>query len=139
MRVNLDEYRGAVRAFNIYLLCKNIFINIFIRKLDILPFPNAFLSKFQVFSMFLLFYKSFCFTVLLRKNIKIINILLLRIFHIYKLVIYVFHIRLYLILTKRNGDIKQNPGPKSNSSQSFLFFTGILIVFLRIISSKYLF
>ena len=30
-----------------------------------------------------------------------------------------FHIWLYLILTKRRGDIEQNPGPKSNSSQSF--------------------
>ena len=26
---------------------------------------------------------------------------------------------LYLILTKRSGDIEQNPGPKSNSSQNF--------------------
>ena len=47
------------------------------------------------------------------------NILVLRIFHIYVLVTYVFHVRLYLILTKRSGDIEQNPGPKSNSCQSF--------------------
>ena len=69
--------------------------------------------------MFLLFSKSFCFTILLRKEIKIMNILLLRISHIYALVTYVFHVWLYLILTKRSGDIEQNPGPKSNSSQSF--------------------
>ena len=30
-----------------------------------------------------------------------------------------FHIWLYLTLTKRSGDIEQNPGPKSNSFQSF--------------------
>ena len=47
------------------------------------------------------------------------SILLLRIFHICALATYVFHIWLYLILTKRSGDIEQNPGPKSNSSQSF--------------------
>ena len=69
--------------------------------------------------MFLLFSKSFCFTILLRKNIKIMNILVIRIFHIYILVTYVFHVWLYLILTKRSGDIEQNPGPKSDSCQSF--------------------
>ena len=119
MPVNLDQYRGAIGAFNSRLHCKNIYINISIRKLDMLPFASAFLSIFLTFSMFLLFFKSFCFTMLLRKNIKIMNILLLRIFHIYALVTYVFHIWLYLILTKRSGDIEQNPGPKSNSSQSF--------------------
>ena len=36
------------------------------------------------------------------------------------LVTYVFHIWLYLILTKQSGDIEQNLRPKSNSSQSFL-------------------
>ena len=69
--------------------------------------------------MFLLFSKSFLFTILLRKNMKIMNILVIRIFHIYMLVTYVFHVWLYLILTKRSGDIEQNPGPKSNSCQSF--------------------
>ena len=69
--------------------------------------------------MFLLFYKSFCFTVLLRKNTKIINILVIRIIHIYVLGTYKFHVWLYLILTKRSGDIEQNRGPKSNSCQSF--------------------
>ena len=80
---------------------------------------GAFLSIVLTFSMFLLFSKSFCFIILLRKNIKIMNILATRIFHIYLLVTYVFYVWLYLILTKRSGDIEQNPGPKSNSSQSF--------------------
>ena len=35
------------------------------------------------------------------------------------LVRYLFHVWLYLILTKRSGDIEQSPGPKSNSFQSF--------------------
>ena len=47
------------------------------------------------------------------------NILVIRIIHIYVLVTYVFHVWLYLILTKRSGDIEQNPGPKPNSCQSF--------------------
>ena len=48
-----------------------------------------------------------------------------------------FHVWLCLILTKRSGDIEQNPGPKSNLAKVFLFATGILIAFLRKILSKY--
>ena len=119
MPVNLDQYRGAVGAFNSRLHSKNIYISISIRMLDVLPIASAFLSILLTFIMFLLFSKSFCFTILLRKNIKIMNMLLLRIFNIYALATYVFHIWLHLILTKRSGDIEQNPRPKSNSSQSF--------------------
>ena len=119
MPVNLDQYRGAVGAFNSRLHSKIIYINISIRMLDMLPIASAFLSILLTFIMFLLFSKSFCFTILLRKNIKIMNILLLRIFHTCGLATYVLHIWLYLILTKRSGDIEKNPGPKSNSSQSF--------------------
>ena len=137
MSVNLDLYRGAVGAFNSRLCCKNIYNNISIRKLDVLPIANAFLSVLLTFRMFLFFSKRFRFTTLFTTNIKIINILVLRISHIYMLVAYVFHVWLYLILTKRSGDIEQNPGPKSNSCQSFLLVTGILIAFLRIFLSKY--
>ena len=86
MPVNLAQYRRAVGAFNSRLHYKNIYINISIRKLGVLPIASAFLSILLTFSMFLLFSKSFCFTILLKKNIKIMNILLLRIFHIYVLV-----------------------------------------------------
>ena len=92
MPVNLDQYRGAVGAFNSRLHSKNIYISISIRMLDVLPIASAFLSILLTFIMFLLFSKSFCFTILLRKNIKIMNILLLRIIHIYALATYVFHI-----------------------------------------------
>ena len=136
MPVNLDLFRGAVGAFNNLLHCKNIYNNISIRKVDVSPIASAFLSVLLTFSMFLLFSKSFCFTISLRKNIKFMNILVIRIINIYVLVTYVFHVWLYLILTRRSGDIEQNPGPKSNSCQSF-FFTGILLAFLRIILSKY--
>ena len=50
---------------------------------------------------------------------KILNILVIRIFHVYVLVTYVFHVWLYLILTKQSGDIQHKPGPKSNSCRSF--------------------
>ena len=119
MPVNLDQYRGAVGAFNSHLHSKNIYISISIRMLDVLPIASAFLSILLTFIMFLLFSKSFCFTILLRKNIKILNILLLRIFHIYTFATYMFHIWLYLILTKRSGDIEHNPGPNFNSFQRF--------------------
>ena len=119
MPVNLNQYRGLIGVFNSLLHCRNIYINISVRKLDLLPIASAFLSILLAFSMFLLFSKSFCFAILLRKNIKIMNIILLRIFHIYALVTYVFHIWLYLILTKRSGDIEHNPGPNFNSFQRF--------------------
>ena len=45
--------------------------------------------------------------------------LVIRIFHTYVLVTYVFYLWFYLILTKRRGDIEQNSRPKSNSCQSF--------------------
>ena len=86
MPVNLDQYRGAVGAFNSRLHCKNIYNNFSIRKIDVLPIASAFVSILLTFNMLLLFSKSFCFTILLRKNIKIMNILVIRIFHIYVLV-----------------------------------------------------
>ena len=73
---------------------------------------------------------------LLRKNIKIMNILLLIIFLTYALVTYVFHTMSYLILIKRSGDIEQKPRPKANFFQRFIFFTGTLIAFLRIVLTK---
>ena len=45
---------------------------------------------------------------------KIVNILVITIFHIYVLVTYVFHVWLQLILTKQSRDIEQNLRPKSN-------------------------
>ena len=42
MPVNLDQYRGAVGAFNSRLHSKNIYINISIRMLDVLPVASAF-------------------------------------------------------------------------------------------------
>ena len=119
MPVNLDQYRAVVGAFNSCLHSKNIYIKISIRMLDVLPIASAFLSILLTFIMFLLFSKSLCFTILLTKNIKIMKILSLGIIHIYALATYVFHIWLYLILIKRSGDFEQNPGPISNSSQSF--------------------
>ena len=80
MPVNLDQCRGAVGTFNVRLHSENIYINISIRMLDVLPIGNAFMPILLTFIMFLLFPKSFCFTILLRKNIKIMNILLLRVF-----------------------------------------------------------
>ena len=35
---------------------------------------------------------------------------------------YLFHVLLFWIRTKQNGDIEQNPGPKPNSCQSFTIF-----------------
>ena len=58
MPVNRDQYRGVVGAFNSPLHSKNIYINISIRMLDMLPIASAFLSILLTFIMFLLFSKS---------------------------------------------------------------------------------
>ena len=55
MPVNLDQYRGAVGAFNSCLHCKNFYSNISIRKLDVLLIVSAFLSVLLTFSIFLFF------------------------------------------------------------------------------------
>ena len=86
MPVYPDQYRGVVGAFNSCLHCKNIDSNISVRKLEVLLIVSAFLSKVLTFSIFLLFSESFSFFILLRKNIKIRNILVIRTFHIYMLV-----------------------------------------------------
>ena len=52
---NLDQYRGVVGVFNSRLHCKNIYNNISIRKLDVLPIPTVFLS------MILTLISSICF------------------------------------------------------------------------------
>ena len=41
------------------------------------------------------------------------------------LLTFIHHSWLYLIISNRSGDIERNPGPKPNSSQSFLFLTRI--------------
>ena len=119
MPVHRDQYQGAAGALSSRLHCRNIYSNNSITKLDVLLIASAFLSILLSFSMLLLFSKSFCFTILLRKNIKIMNMLVIRIFHIYVLATYVLHVWLYLILAKGSRGIEQNPGPKSNSCQSF--------------------
>ena len=48
-----------------------------------------------------------------------------------------FHVWLFFIRTKRSGDIEQNPEPKPNSCQNFLFVTEISKAFRRTISSNY--
>ena len=58
MPVNLDQYRGTVGAFNSRFHCKNIYINISIRMLDVLPIANTFLSILLTFIMFALFVLS---------------------------------------------------------------------------------
>ena len=88
MPVNIDQYRGAVEALNSRLQYNNISI----RNLNVLPIASAFLSILLTFSVFLLFSKDFCFTILLKENIKILNILVLRISHICVIVTYVFHV-----------------------------------------------
>ena len=108
MPVNLYQVRRAVGAFNSCLHYEIIYSNIFVRKLDVLLISSAFVSIILTSTLILSFSKSFCFTISLRRYINIMNILVIRIYKSYMLVIYVL---------QQSADIEQNPGRKSNSCQ----------------------
>ena len=108
MLVNLQQYRGAIGAFNSRFNCNNIHNSVF----NINPNVSSITSLY--FAILINFCTSlpiacFCLIVLFRKNNKTINLLVNKILSIYMLSTYLFHVWLCLILTKRSGDIEQNP------------------------------
>ena len=116
--MNLQQYRGAVGALNSRFNYFNIRNSVFNRN------PNVSLIASVYFAILIHFCTSlpvvsFCLIVLFRKNNETINLLANKILFIYMLSIYLFHVWLCLIFTKRSGDIEQNPGPKPSSCQSF--------------------
>ena len=118
MPVNLQQYRGAIGAFNSRCNYNNIHNSVF----NINPNVSSITSVY--FAILVNFCTSlpivcFCLIVLFRKNNKTINLLVNKILSIYMLSTYLFHVWLCLILTKRSGDIEQNPGPKPSSCQRF--------------------
>ena len=118
MPVNLQQHRGVVGPFNSRFNYNNIHNSVFNRN------PNAPSIDSVYFAIFInictsLPVVSFCLIVLFMKNNKTINLLATKILFIYMLSTYLFHVWLCLILTKRSGDIEQNPGPKPSSCQSF--------------------
>ena len=118
MPVNLQQYRGAVGAFNSRFNLSNIQNSIFQRKPNVSSIASAYFAIFINFCTFLSVI-SFSLIVVFRKNIKTINLLAIKILFIYMLSTYLFHVWLSFIRTKQSGDIIPNPGPKPNSSQSF--------------------
>ena len=116
MSVNLQQCRGAVGAFNSRFNHNNMHNSVFDRNPNVLKIASAYFAiNFCTFLSVI----SFCLIVLFRTNIKTINLLATKILFIYMLSTYLFHFWLFLILTKRSGDIEQNSGPKPNSCQSF--------------------
>ena len=118
MPVNLQQYRGAIGAFNSRCNYNKIHNSVF----NINPNVSSIASLY--FAILINFCTSlpiacFCLIVLFRKNNKTINLLVNKILSIYMLSTYLFHVWLRLILTKRSGDIEQNPGPKPSSCQRF--------------------
>ena len=118
MPVNLQQHRRAVGAFNNRFNYNNIHKSVFDRN------PNVSSIASVYFAILINFCTSlpivcFCLIVLFRKNNKTINLLVNKILSIYMLSTYLFHVWLCLILTKRSGDIEQNPGPKPSSCQRF--------------------
>ena len=118
MPVNLQQYRGAVRAFNSRFNHNNIQNSVFRRKPNVSSIPSVYFAIFINFSTFLSVI-SFSLIVLFEKNIKTINLLATKILFIYMLSTYLFHVLLFFTRTKRSGDIEPNPGHKPNSCQSF--------------------
>ena len=118
MPVNLQQYRGAVGAFNSRFNHNNIQNSAFHRKLNVSSIASAYVAIRINFCTFLSVI-SFCLIVVFRKNIKTISLLATKTLFIYMLSTYLFHVWLYFIRTKRSGDIEPNPGPKPNCCQSF--------------------
>ena len=118
MPVNLQQYRGAVGAFNSCFNYNKIHNNVFNRNPNVSSVASVYFAILINFCTSLPVVRS-CLIVLFRKNNKTINLLANKILFIYMLSTYLFHVWLCLILTKRSGDIEQNPGPKPSSCQSF--------------------
>ena len=135
MPVNLQQYRGAVRAFNSCFNHNNIQNSVFHRKSNVSSIGSPYFAILINFCTFLSV-TSFCLIVVFRKNIKTINLFATKVLFIYMLSTYLFHVWLFFIRTKRSGDIEPNPVRKPNSCQHFSV-TGILTAFRRTISSNY--
>ena len=118
MLVNLQQYRGAVGAFNNRFNYNNIHNSVFDRNPNVSSIASVCFAILINFCTFL-WVVSLCLIVLFGKNIKTINLLAIKILFIYMLSTYLFHVWLCLILTKRSGDIEQNTGPKPSSCQCF--------------------
>ena len=110
MPVNLQQYRGAVEVFNNRFNHNNINKSVFHRK-PVSSIASAYFAML-INLCTLLSVISFCLVVLFRNNIKTINLLATKILFIYMLSTYLFHDWLFLIRTRRSGDIERNPGPK---------------------------
>ena len=118
MPVNLQQYRGAIGAFNSRCNYNNIHNSVFNINPNVSSIASVYFAILINFCTFLPVV-SLCLIVLLRKNIKTMNLLAIKILFIYMLSTYLFHVWLCLILTKRSGDIEQNTGPKPSSCQCF--------------------
>ena len=79
MPVNLQEYRGAVGAFNSHFNHNNIQNSVFHRKPNVLSIASAYFAILVNFCTFLLVI-SFYLVVVFRKNIKTINLLATNLF-----------------------------------------------------------
>ena len=116
MPLNLQQYRGAVLAFNSRFNHNNIQNSGFHRRPIVSSIATAYFALLINFCTFLSVI-SFCLIVVFRKNIKTINLLATKILFIYILSTYLFRVWLFFIRSKRSGDIEPNPGPKPNSCQ----------------------
>ena len=119
MPVNLQQYRGAVGAFNSRFNHSNIHNSVFHGKGNVLSIASVYFAILINVCTFLLVI-SFCLIVLFWKNVKTINLLATKFLVIYVLSTYLFHVLLFFVTTKRSGDIGQNPGPKPNSKFFYL-------------------
>ena len=97
MSVNLQQYRGALGAFNSRFNHNN---SVFHTKPNVSSIASAYFAIFENFCTFLSVLKSFWLM----------------------LSTYLLHVWLFLIRTKWSGNTEQSPGHKPNSCQSFSVF-----------------
>ena len=93
MPVNLQQYRGVVKAFNCRFNHNNMQNSVFHRKPNVSPIASAYFAILTNFCTFLSVI-SFFLIVVFRKSIKTINLLATKILFIY---ILYYSVYLYVI------------------------------------------
>ena len=128
MPVNLNQYSGTMVVFNNrnISLCSfcNIWYNQSFRNCSTFIFFNP-IFICEAYLLTLLECLNSAFLSLLRVKFRTIHTCLNLILYISILLLYANHFWLYEIVLKFSGDIEENPRPKSGSTRSSLFVTGI--------------
>ena len=124
MSVNLIQNHGTVWAFNnreiISYNRSNLYSGINLQQFHpvlLILFWIKFLIEKIILVLFSIFVSS------IRFNTRYVASLPSNVLYVTSVTAYTYHIRLYFIIIKQSGDVKENPGPQYNSCQSFPIFS----------------